>query len=70
MKGEFVSIETARINADIEKENKELQQRIEKAIFYCKEEIYNNYINSFENTQKVAKGVRDDLLKILGGKDE
>lgn len=32
MKGEYISIETLRIIQELEKENKELQDRIDKAI--------------------------------------
>ena len=40
MKGEYISIETARIMADIEKENKELQDRINKAIEYIEDNTH------------------------------
>lgn len=72
MKGEFISIETAQIMADMEKENKELQQRIDKAIYKIKFEW-----------EKILKIPRYDLhlhtvdglvikriLNILEGKDE
>lgn len=37
MKGEYISIETSKIMADIEKENKELHEKIDKAIEYIEE---------------------------------
>lgn len=40
MKGEYISIETSKIMADIEKENKELHDRIEKAIDYIDKLLY------------------------------
>ena len=51
MKGEFLSVETARIMADIEKENKELQERIDKAIDYIN---HNSAKSKFSNSQVVA----------------
>lgn len=74
MKGEFISIESAKINADIEKENKELQERIDKAIEYIKENTYKwkdtqfgEYVDmeSFNVNCEPSK-----LLNILEGKDE
>lgn len=40
MKGEYISIETSKIMADIEKENKELHDRIDKAIDYIDKLLY------------------------------
>ena len=37
MNGEYISIETARITQELEKENKKLQERIDKAIEYILE---------------------------------
>lgn len=62
MKGEFISIETARINADIEKENLELQLRIEKAIEY----MQNNFVEHIGMWTIYPP----KLLNILEGKDE
>lgn len=74
MKGEFISIETARIMADVEKENKELQQRIDKAIKYIKNKgtrinkqdikWSDEWLLHFEDNYKA------ELLNILEGKDE
>lgn len=40
MKGEYISMETSKIMADIEKENKELHDRIDKAIDYIDKLLY------------------------------
>lgn len=53
MKGEFISIETARIQAEIEKENKELQERIDKAIEYIEKHFH------------WGIGVENNITKIL-----
>lgn len=64
MKGEFISIETTQIMADMEKENKELQQRIDKAIGYVKRVCENeNNINPYTLHAPT-------LLNILEDKDE
>ena len=62
MNYEVISIETARIMAEIEKENKELQDRIDKAykFKYDEEELFEI------TTDKKAK---DDLLNILQGEN-
>ena len=71
MNYEVISIETARIMADIEKENKELQDRIDKAVKYLlKNKLYNFKYDEEElfeiTTDKKAK---DDLLNILQGEN-
>ena len=71
MNYEVISIETARIMADIEKENKELQDRLDKAVKYLlKNKLYNFKYDEEElfeiTTDKKAK---DDLLNILQGEN-
>ena len=59
MKGEYISIETSKIMADIEKENKELHDKIDKAIEYIEDNSTNTYLlKSFDI---------DMLLEILKG---
>ena len=77
MKGEFISIETAQINADIERENKELQERIDKAIEYIKNhketrEHYEPYGTPMGNPNYTTTHIFGyyELLDILEGKDE
>ena len=64
MKGEYISIETLRIWHEQEKENIELQEKIDRAIEYIDEEIKSNYFKRYED--EVYK-MCDDLLKILKG---
>jgi len=62
MKGEYISIETLRIYQDIEKENKELQEKINKARSYvleCEEELL-----------PISPGWIRDLLNILGDSND
>lgn len=71
MNYEVISIETARIMAEIEKENKELQDRIDKAVKYLlKNKLYKFKYDEEElfeiTTDKKAK---DDLLNILQGEN-
>ena len=61
MKGEYISIETSKIMADIEKENKELYDRIDKVNNYVQEqkqeiEKLNNIINELEKYLDEALG--------------
>jgi hypothetical protein len=69
MKGEFITIETAQIMADIEKENKELQQRIDKAIEYIENNKENTYQTlDFENNKSYNSALLE-LKSLLEGKD-
>ena len=75
MKGEFISIETAQIMADMEKENKELQQRIDKAIEYYKMHqqecvIGRNKDDKLIKDYYLPARFSKVLLNILEGKDE
>ena len=70
MQGEFISIETLRIYQEIEKENKELQDRINKAIEHIKK--YSNCSGSIiedkfiiEKIDEIYNGTQ--LLNILTG---
>ena len=66
MKGEIISIETLRIYQAIEKENKELQEKIDKAIEYITtEQLYTNYQWGKSQYSKILK----DLLNILNGEN-
>lgn len=60
MKGEFITIETAQIMADIEKENKELQQRIDKA---------RKYLSTLKTYPFMEKFYIKDVENILRGDD-
>lgn len=64
MKGEYISIETSKIMADIEEENKELHDRIDKAIEHIEETI-----NKWEDYEQYYEVVQEDkfILKILKG---
>lgn len=61
MKGEYISIETLRIYQEIEKENKELHEKIDKAIEYIKDkyddDLFDDTLTQFQ----------DNLLNILRG---
>lgn len=61
MKGEFISIETAKIMADIEKENKELHEELEY-LNYCNDELR----KTITNLKYKIKRLEEDLE----GKDE
>ena len=61
MKGEFITIETAQINADIEKENKELQEE---------NKILQEKLNDAREYILAQKDEIKKLLNILEGKDE
>lgn len=61
MKGEFIKIETARINADMEKENKDLQEQVEY-LNYCNDELR----KTITNLKYKIKKLEEDLE----GKDE
>lgn len=65
MKGEYISIETLEIMSEIEKENKRLQERIDKSIEYIKnkQEDINNGGNDMSYRQLTV------LLEILGDKE-
>jgi hypothetical protein len=63
MKGEYISIETSKIMADIEKENKELHEIIEKAIKYIEQGIWSNGIDE----EKQYSLHIPTLLEILKG---
>ena len=70
MKGEYISIETARIMADIEKENKRLQEENEKlkmqkvrAIEYIKS--WQRYHKNLELENRVFPDEIPTLLSIL-----
>lgn len=73
MKGEFISIETAKINADIEKENKELQERIDRAIDHIRKccNMDSKWVNlHFDYAQNDMRSEDvDELLNILEGKE-
>ena len=56
MKGEYISIETLRIYQEIEKENKELQEKINKPI-----QILKNHDHNYDGAVHCA-------LEILSGK--
>lgn len=58
MKGEYISIETAKIMGVIDKENKELQDKIDKAI---------NYI--YELKSNCDEKALDKIIEILKGKE-
>lgn len=58
MNGEYISIETAKIMGVIDKENKELQDKIDKAI---------NYI--YELKSNCDERVLDKIIEILKGKE-
>ena len=64
MKGEFISIETTQIMADMEKENKELQQRIDKTNWWLKEMLKQA---NYDETKAIINGALELLLE---GKDE
>lgn len=57
MKGEFISIETLRINQEIEKDNTDLQNKVDQAI---------EYILKLKQNAPDEKAL-DKLLKILKG---
>lgn len=57
MKGEFISIETLRINQVIEKDNTDLQNKVDQAI---------EYILKLKQNAPDEKAL-DKLLKILKG---
>lgn len=59
MKGEIVSLKTAKAIMKLQEENKELQQRIEKAIKYL-EPLKDGEIGSYEI---------NEILKILKGEE-
>ena len=65
MNGEYISIETLRTYQEIEKENKELQERINKATEYIKN---NSGIDDYGHN--VIEDDKEYLLNILGDKDE
>lgn len=66
MKGEYISIETSKIMADIEKENKKLHDRIDEAIEYIEQHrIGNEYSYEYDLFQRNAR--TSDLLEILKG---
>lgn len=62
MKGEYISMETSKIMADIEKENKELHDRIDKAIEYIQWQQENP---QYDNVWR--KWECESLIKILKG---
>lgn len=62
MKTEIISIETLRIWQEIEKENKKLQSKINKAIKYIKKIINEN--------KEWTMCDEEELLKILGDYDD
>ena len=65
MKGEFISIEILQIMSDIEKENKELQERINKAIEYINHaQNYGTMAQVMPHLKPYVNG--DDLLNIQG----
>ena len=75
MNGEIISMETARIMADIEKEKKELQDRIDKAILYYKTHqqecvIGRNKDDRLIRDYYLPARCSKVLLNILEGKDE
>lgn len=63
MKGEYISIETSKIMADIEKENKELHDRIDNATAFI--EVGRTFKN--EETRKEVDYIFNNLLEILKG---
>lgn len=62
MKGEYISIETSKIMGEIEKENKELQQRIDKAIKFLRDKEYDT------ERCEVCDSMSRKLLDILKGR--
>jgi hypothetical protein len=64
MKAEIISIETAKIMAAIEKENKELQERIDKASEYIEK---NSWYCCKDNKEELARLEIEELQKILKG---
>lgn len=62
MKTEIISIETLRIWQEIEKENKKLQSKINKAIKYIKKIINEN--------KEWTMCDEENLLRILGDYDD
>ena len=65
MEGEYISIETLRIYQEIEKENKELQEKINKAIQYIKNNTWTD-----DYGHNVIEDDEEYLLKTLGDKNE
>lgn len=65
MKGEIVSLKTAKAIMKLQEKNKELQQRIDKAIEYIK-------IDLSQGGERELRDLVDgyELLNILEGKDE
>ena len=73
MQGEYISIETLRIYQDIEKENKKLHEKIDKAIEYIKNhsKCGGSFIDDkfvIEYIDEIYNGM--ELLNILGDSNE
>lgn len=73
MKGEYISIETLKMYQEIEKENKELHEKIDKAIEYVNTWLVDEYSicvpdKEYPDTACVyePKAI-DNLLNILNG---
>lgn len=73
MKGEFISVETARIMADIEKENKNLQKRIDKAIEYINKHCVNERVSKevgYKCYTMADTNELEHIIELLGGNNE
>lgn len=64
MKGEYLKLETVKTLAELLNENKELQERIDKAIDYIKN---NSWYCYKDNEEELARLEIEKLLKILKG---
>ena len=71
MNYEVISIETTKKIAKLEKENKELQERIDKVIKYLlKNKLYKFKYDEEELFEIITdKKAKDDLLNILQGEN-
>lgn len=65
MKGEYISIETSKIKGEIEKENKELQKRIDKAI-----KMLNDLASLYDDNYTVSDKVKDIIIILDGGNND
>ena len=65
MKGEYISIETSKIMADIEKENKELHDRIDKAI-----KMLNELASLYDDNYTVSDKAKDIIIILDGGNND
>ena len=68
MKGEYISVETAKIMAEIEKENKEYQEIIEKLIEYIDscprvKNYYTDVVCDYESLMKILRRIDNEKCK-------